>query len=229
MISGEFMTELEERIGHTFTDKELLKTALTHSSYANENKGEGCVCNERLEFLGDAVLGVVVAEYLYNKFTDMPEGRMTRLRSELVCEKNLNHVAEEISLGDCLRLGKGEERNGGRKRPSILADAVEAVIAAIYLDGGRDEAKNFISRFIFRGFETGSQYDRDYKTELQELIQSRVGQVLAYRLADSSGPDHDKTFTVDALLNGKVLSSGKGHSKKDAEQAAAKAALEEIG
>ena len=223
------MLELEERIGHVFTDGEYLKTALTHSSYANENKQEGAVCNERLEFLGDAVLGVIVAEYLYERFPDMPEGKMTRLRSELVCEKNLNRVAEQLDLGASLRLGKGEERSGGGRRPSILADAVEALLAAIYLDGGKDEAEKFIHEFILSGFEAGSQYEGDYKTQLQELVQSKNGQVLEYRLTGEKGPDHDKVFTVAALINGKEISSGSGRSKKDAEQAAAKAALEVIG
>ena len=222
------MLELENCIGHAFENKDLLITALTHSSYANENKAKSVQCNERLEFLGDAVLGVIVAEYLYSKFPDLPEGRMTRLRSELVCEKNLSHVAVELNLGENLLLGKGEERSGGGRRPSILADAVEAVIAAVYLDGGKQEAEKFVYKFILSGFEAGDKYERDYKTELQEFIQRKAGQVLTYKLTSESGPDHEKVFTVDALLNGQIISSGRGHSKKDAEQAAARSALEEL-
>ena len=222
------MLELENCIGHAFENKDLLITALTHSSYANENKAKSVQCNERLEFLGDAVLGVIVAEYLYSKFPDLPEGRMTRLRSELVCERNLSHVAVELNLGENLLLGKGEERSGGGRRPSILADAVEAVIAAVYLDGGKQEAEKFVYKFILSGFEAGDKYERDYKTELQELIQRKAGQVLTYKLTSESGPDHEKVFTVDALLNGQIISSGRGHSKKDAEQAAARSALEEL-
>ncbi len=222
------MLELENCIGHAFENKDLLITALTHSSYANENKAKFVQCNERLEFLGDAVLGVIVAEYLYSKFPDLPEGRMTRLRSELVCERNLSHVAVELNLGENLLLGRGEERSGGGRRPSILADAVEAVIAAVYLDGGKQEAEKFVYKFILSGFEAGDKYERDYKTELQEFIQRKAGQVLTYKLTSESGPDHEKVFTVDALLNGQIISSGRGHSKKDAEQAAARSALEEL-
>lgn len=222
------MIQLMEHIGYIFKNDELLKTAVTHSSYANENRGEGTACNERLEFLGDAVLGLLVAQYLYGRFPDMPEGKMTRLRSELVCEKNLSRVAEELHLGENLRLGKGEEKNGGGSRPSILADAVEAILAAIYLDGGKAEAETFVSRFIINPFEAGGQYEGDYKTELQELIQRQSGQTLTYELVKSSGPDHDKVFTVQALLNGCVISTGSGHSKKDAEQAAAEKALEAL-
>ena len=222
------MTKLIERIGYAFNNDQLLIMALTHSSYANENRGEGAVCNERLEFLGDAVLGLLVAEYLYGHFPEMPEGKMTKLRSELVCEKNLSRVAEELQLGQYLRLGKGEEKNGGCKRPSILADAVEATLAAIYLDGGKTVAEMFVSRFIISAFEAGSQYEGDYKTELQELVQRQSGQTLTYELVNSSGPDHEKIFTVQVILNGCVISSGSGHSKKDAEQAAAGKALEAL-
>ncbi|MGM9521621.1 MAG: ribonuclease III [Oscillospiraceae bacterium] len=221
------MQELESRIGYSFKDTALLKNAITHSSYANENRAAGAVCNERLEFLGDAVLGVLVADYLFHKFPDMPEGKMTRLRAELVCEKSLDAVAAALGLGEYLLLGKGEERGGGRSRPSILADAVEAVLAAIYLDGGMAMAESFVKRFILDVFESGeNKTERDYKTELQELIQRKSGQVLEYRLFGESGPDHAKVFTIEALLNGERLSLGDGRSKKDAEQAAAKKALE---
>ncbi len=221
------MEELEQKIGYTFADRELLRTALTHSSYANENRREGAVCNERLEFLGDAVLGMITAQYLYKRFPDMPEGRMTRLRAELVCEKSLNGVACSLGLGDMLLLGRGEEKNGGRTRPSILADAVEAIIAALSLDGGLAEARRFITRNILEPFEAGEGLpDVDYKTALQELVQRKSDQLLEYVPVSESGPDHDKRFTVQAVLNGKPLSTGEGHSKKDAEQAAAKNALE---
>jgi ribonuclease-3 len=219
------MTELEPRLGYTFKNPDLLKTALTHSSYANENRHEG-ECNERLEFLGDAVLGVIVARYLYLNYPNLAEGKMTRLRAELVCEKNLNEVAIRLELGKFLRLGKGEESGGGRYRTSILADAVEAVLAAIYLDSGTDEAEKFVNKFIISVFESGqTELDRDYKTDLQELVQRKNGQLLEYTLVGESGPDHAKTFTIAVKLNGKELATGTGKSKKSAEQAAAKAAL----
>ena len=177
------MTALEERLGHSFQNRALLETAVTHSSYANENRASGIVCNERLEFLGDSVLGVTVADFLYRHFPDMPEGRMTRLRAELVCEQSLHRVALELHLGDYLRLGKGEEHNGGRERASILSDAVEAVIAAMYLDAGMETAAGFIHRCLLddvRTIETPSF--TDYKTALQELVQRQSGQVLSYEL-----------------------------------------------
>ncbi len=221
------MEDLESKLGYTFKNKSLLTDALTHSSYANENRAAGAVCNERLEFLGDAVLGFVVAGYLYGKYKDLPEGKMTRLRAELVCETSLNGVATAIDLGGYLRLGRGEERGGGRTRTSIKADAVEAVLAAIYLDGGLEPAESFVRRFILDVYEAGEAVlGRDYKSELQELVQRKNGRTLEYVLVATSGPDHSKTFTVEARLNGRVLASGDGHSKKDAEQKAAKRALE---
>ena len=221
------MEKLESRIGYAFQNRDLLNTAITHSSYANENKARGVVCNERLEFLGDAVLGYVTAEYLYGRFPDLPEGRMTRLRAELVCERSLNYVATQIGLGEYLLLGRGEENNGGRARPSIKADAVEALLAAIYLDGGIEPAKGFVRRFIFDAFEAGDTgFILDYKTDLQELVQKKSGRILEYRVTSESGPDHDKTFVVEALVNGEVVAAGEGRSKKEAEQAAARRALE---
>lgn len=220
------MNELEEKLGHRFKDPGLLKTALTHSSYANENRREG-VCNERLEFLGDAVLGLIVAKYLYLSFPQLNEGKMTRLRAELVCEKNLDEVAAKLELGRYLRLGKGEENGGGRNRPSILADAVEATLAAIYLDGGMEEAEKFVNTFIINVFKAGeAELQADYKTELQELVQKTSGQCLEYVLVGESGPDHMKVFEIAVKLNGKQLATGTGKSKKFAEQMAAKAALE---
>ena len=223
------MTALEERLGYSFRNRALLETALTHSSYANENRASGIVCNERLEFLGDSVLGVTVADFLYRHFPDMPEGRMTRLRAELVCEQSLHRVAMELHLGDYLRLGKGEEHNGGRKRASILSDAVEAVIAAMYLDAGMETAAGFIHRCLLddvRAIETPTF--TDYKTSLQELVQRHSGQVLSYELVGEEGPDHAKTFRVQVCLNGDPIGRGTGRTKKEAEQAAAANALEAL-
>lgn len=223
------MTALEERLGYSFRNRALLETALTHSSYANENRASGIVCNERLEFLGDSVLGVTVADFLYRHFPDMPEGRMTRLRAELVCEQSLHRVALELHLGDYLRLGKGEEHNGGRKRASILSDAVEAVIAAMYLDAGIETAAGFIHRCLLddvRAIETPTF--TDYKTSLQELVQRHSGQVLSYELVGEEGPDHAKTFRVQVCLNGDPIGRGTGRTKKEAEQAAAANALEAL-
>ena len=223
------MTALENKLGYVFRDPSLLETALTHSSYANENRSRGPVCNERLEFLGDSVLGATVAEYLYRHYPQMPEGRMTRLRAELVCEQSLYHVAQKLDLGRSLRLGKGEEHNGGRERPSILSDAVEAVIAAIYLDGGIAPASALIHRCLLDdlGPMEPDCYN-DFKTALQEFVQRQSGQVLIYELTGESGPDHDKTFSVRVLLNGEPLGEGTGHTKKEAEQAAARNALETL-
>lgn len=222
------MTELEKKLGYTFKNPAYLTTALTHSSYANENKREG-ECNERLEFLGDAVLGLIVARYLYAKTPAMPEGKMTRLRADLVCERNLDVVASKLDLGSFLRLGKGEEQGGGRTRPSIIADAVEATLAAIFLDGGMGEAEKFVNKFIISAYEAGENaLDRDYKTDLQELVQRKSGQVLSYTLVGEAGPDHAKTFTIAVLLNGEELGTGTGRTKKTAEQLAAKSALERL-
>lgn len=223
------MTALEERLGHSFRNRALLETAVTHSSYANENRASGIVCNERLEFLGDSVLGVTVADFLYRHFPDMPEGRMTRLRAELVCEQSLHRVALELHLGDYLRLGKGEEHNGGRERASILSDAVEAVIAAMYLDAGMETAAGFIHRCLLddvRTIETPSF--TDYKTALQELVQRQSGQVLSYELVGEEGPDHAKTFRMQVCLNSEPVGLGTGRTKKEAEQTAAASALEAL-
>ena len=223
------LRELEGRLGHEFRQPELLRTALTHSSYANEKRASEEVCNERLEFLGDSVLGVTVADYLYRLYGSMPEGRMTRLRSELVCEQSLYRVARKLRLGECMRLGRGEEHNGGRERPSILADAVEAVIAALYLDGGMETAAGFIRRELLSGLGTAEPaFWNDYKTALQELVQRRSGQTLTYELIGEQGPDHDKTFSVRVLLNGESIGEGIGRTKKEAEQSAAGNALEAL-
>lgn len=219
------MDKLERLLGYSFRNRMLLNTALTHSSWANENKKSGAACNERLEFLGDSVLGFIVAEHLYQNEPELPEGQMTRMRAELVCEKSLAGAADALELGSFLKFGRGEEMGGGRKRPSILADAFEAVVAAIYLDGGVEEAKKLVARLIFPQLQDGGQAAFDYKTALQELVQKKSGQTLSYNLTGESGPDHMKTFTVEVRLNGKAKGEGAGKSKKEAEQAAAKVAL----
>ena len=220
------MKTLEERLGYQFRDRGLLENALTHSSYANENKSP-LGSNERLEFLGDSILGMVTADFLYTHHPDLPEGDLTRTRAALVREESLVEVADAWDLGAYLRLGRGEETGGGRERPSIRADAVEAVLAAVYLDGGLDQCRGIIRRFILdKEKEKGAS--RDYKTTLQELVQREAGQVLSYRLTGESGPDHAKTFTVEVSLNGKAVGQGSGHSKKEAEQMAAKAAVERL-
>lgn len=219
------MEELQKKLGYSFKDNSLLRKALKHSSYANENKAEG-ECNERLEFLGDSVLGFSVATYLYKNYPNLPEGKMTRLRSEMVCEENLAKAAKELGLGDKLLLGKGEEKGGGRARPSISADAVEAVIAAVYLDAGYEQADRLINDLIISNFVIDDNALLvDYKTRLQELVQSKAGQKLTYEELSEEGPDHAKVFTVAALLNGDTIAVGKGKSKKIAEQEAAKEAL----
>lgn len=223
------MDALEANLGYTFHDRRLLENALMHSSYANEKRAHGCTSNERLEFLGDSVLGMVTATRLYKLYPDMPEGKMSRLRAELVCEQSLHAVALELELGDYIRLGHGEARNGGRERPSILADAVEAIIAAMYLDGGLEPARRFILDHILTGLADGQMHHvSDYKTDLQERVQRKQGQTLEYTLLSESGPDHSKTFTMNVLLNGKEIGQGSGRTKKEAEQAAAKCALEHM-
>lgn len=223
------MDALEAKLGYAFHDRRLLENALMHSSYANENRALGCTSNERLEFLGDSVLGMVTATRLYHLYPDMPEGKMSRLRAELVCEQSLHAVALELKLGDYIRLGHGEARNGGRERPSILADAVEAIIAAMYLDGGLEPARRFILDHILTGLADGQMHHvSDYKTDLQERVQRKPGQTLEYTLCSESGPDHNKTFTMNVLLNGKEIGQGSGRTKKEAEQAAAKCALERM-
>ena len=221
------MEKLEEKLGYTFQNRALLENALTHSSYANENKHTGAQSNERLEFLGDSVLGMVTADYLYRVHPDLPEGDLTRTRAALVCEGSLVEVAQQLELGAYLKLGKGEDAGGGRERPSIVADAVDAVLAAVYLDGGIGSARKIIQRFILDREEEKSG-SRDYKTALQELVQRESGQVLAYRLVGSTGPDHAKRFQVEVELNGAPVGAGEGRSKKEAEQMAAKAAIAKL-
>ena len=218
------MRTLEERLGYTFRDRKRLEGALYHSSYANEHRSLGIHSNERLEFLGDAVLGLVTADYLFRKHPDLPEGDLTRIRAALVCEESLHEVAQSLDLGSYLKLGKGEEAGGGRQRASILADATESVFAAVYLDGGLEAARKVIQKYILDR-ESEKARNRDYKTALQELVQRRSNQTLQYELVSASGPDHAKVFTSRVLLNGQPIGKGQGHSKKEAEQAAAHAGL----
>ena len=213
------LTKLEQGLGYTFRNKTLLENALTHSSYANENRERHLPDNERLEFLGDSILGFVVAEDLYRNFPDKPEGELTRIRADLVCERNLAEAAATIELGSYLLLGHGEEQGGGRKRDSIVSDAMESVIAA---------AKEIIDRLILSNIPKGRPRNFDYKTAFQELVQRKKDQQIHYELTGESGPDHDKHFEVEVLLNGKAVGHGVGSSKKRAEQAAAEAAIEKL-
>ncbi len=221
--------ELHRLIGYEFKNKDLLTTALTHSSFANEAKG-GIKYNERLEFLGDSVLGIVVSNYIYLHCPDLPEGKLTKLRASLVCEKSLYVYAKQIELGKHIRLSKGEKRSGGDDRPSILSDAFEALIAAIYLDGGIEPARNFIFRFVIPDIKSSKPKKfKDYKTALQEIIQKNPEEKLTYVLVKETGPDHDKHFVVEVHLNSNVIGKGGGRSKKEAEQQAAREALELMG
>ena len=217
--------DLETAIGYRFRNISLLQNALTHSSYANERWHDSLKSNERLEFLGDSILGMVVAEHLYRNFPDRPEGELTRMRADMVCEKTLANVANSLGLGEHLLLGHGEEQSKGRTRNSILADAMESVIAACFLDGGMEAAEGIVKRFILTEVPVKKMHNADYKTALQELVQQKKNQVLAYSLIGESGPDHDKQFVVEVSLNGKPVGQGTGTSKKRAEQMAAQAAI----
>ena len=220
--------DLENAIGYRFQNITLLQNALAHSSFANERWHDSLKSNERLEFLGDSILGMVVAEFLYRNYPDRPEGELTRMRADMVCETSLAKVANQIGLGEHLLLGHGEEQGGGRARVSILADAVESVIAASFLDGGMEPARRFIERFILCNVPEQRLRNADYKTALQELVQQKKNQVITYELTGESGPDHDKHFVVRVLLNGTPIGTGEGTSKKRAEQDAACNALEKM-
>ena len=222
------INELEAAIGYRFQNIILLQNALAHSSYANERWHDSLKSNERLEFLGDSILGMVVAEHLYRNFPDRPEGELTRMRADMVCETSLAMIANSIDLGAHLLLGHGEEQGGGRSRVSILADAVESIIAACFLDGGMEAARSFIGRFVLCNVPVSRLQNADYKTALQELVQQKKNQTLSYVLTGESGPDHDKHFFVQVSLNGQVVGEGTGTSKKRAEQDAARAAIEAI-
>lgn len=220
--------DLEAAIGYHFHNISLLQNALTHSSYANERWHNSLLSNERLEFLGDSVLGMLVAEYLYRNFPDRPEGELTRMRADMVCEGTLSATANRIGLGKHLMLGHGEEQGGGRTRDSILADAMESVIAACFLDGGLEAALQIVQKFILVEVPVTRLHNVDYKTQLQELVQQKKNQVLSYTLAGQSGPDHDKHFDVAVSLNGETVGVGSGSSKKRAEQMAARDAMEKL-
>lgn len=216
--------ELEEMIGYEFKQKNLLRQALTHSSYANEKHMKKLSDNERLEFLGDAVLEIVSSEFLYRTYPKLPEGDLTKLRASIVCEPTLALCTREINLGEYIYLGKGENLTGGRKRKSILSDALEAVIGAIYLDGGFACAKAFIEKIILTDIEHKKLFS-DSKTSLQEIVQGRFDKPLHYELLAEEGPDHDKQFRIEARIGDRVIGTGSGHTKKAAEQEAAYQAL----
>ncbi len=224
------MKQLEENIGYSFKNKGLLTNALTHSSYANEMR-HGGHSNERLEFLGDSVLSIIVSDYIYKRYPDLPEGELTKIRASLVCEKSLAQFSAELQMGDFLLLGKGEQANGGARRPSILADAFEAVLAAIYLDGGMEVASKHVMRFVKAELDSNNEYEafHDYKTALQEIIQKNPEESLSYVLVNESGPEHNKSFTFEVRINSNTIGTGTGKSKKQAEQLAAKQALELMG
>lgn len=215
-----------ENLGYIFKNKKLLTTALTHSSYGNER---GCVCNERMEFLGDAVLSIIVSDYLFLNMPNENEGKLSKIRASLVCEQTLAKLAKIIRLGDYVRLGKGEEMNGGRNRASILSDAFEAVLAAIYLDSGMEKAREWLLNLMQDELKlavTGKTY-HDYKTILQELVQKDNG-IIRYKVVSATGPDHHKDFTVEAIINNRCEATAEGESKKEAEQNAAKKVLKDM-
>lgn len=224
MIGKSVFIELEDKIGYQFKDRKLLKQALTHSSFANEQKINKLKDYERLEFLGDAVLELISSDFLFHENQDMPEGKLTKLRSSMVCEPALAYCARDLQLGQYLLLGKGEEATGGRERDSIISDVMEALIGALYLDGGFGAAHSFIHRFILSDLENKSLF-YDSKTVLQEIIQADNIGTFGYELKGEMGPDHNKEFLVDAVLNGKVIGEGKGRTKKAAEQQAAYKAI----
>lgn len=230
---------LEQRLGYRFRNAEYLRRAVTHSSYSNETgaRNHHLLCNERLEFLGDSVLSIITSEYLYREFADLPEGDLTRMRAAVVCEEALASYSEKIGLGDYLLLGKGESNNGGAKKPAVIADAFEAVLAAIYLDagegGGLSAVRDFLLPFIIgavKALPAAGGYHTDCKSRLQEFIQKEKDSgALEYRVIRESGPDHDKTFEVGVFLDSNRIGSGTGKSKRQAEQAAAKDALQLFG
>jgi ribonuclease-3 len=219
------ISKFENIISYNFKHKQYILEALTHSSYSNENKSYAF--NERLEFLGDSVLGIIISDYLFKNETELPEGELTKLRANIVCEESLSEVSKKIELGTHMLLGKGEEATGGRERVSILADAVEAVIAAIYLDGGIESARKFVLTQMDEIIQDSikGRIFRDYKTHLQEVIQSQGETNIIYDLVEEIGPDHNKKFVMQVKLNDEVLGTGEGKSKKEAEQSAAKQAL----
>ena len=214
----------EELIGYQFKDKKLLQTALTHSSYLNENKEEQCEHNERLEFFGDAIIEFYVSDYLFHSYSDLPEGDLTRIRASMVCEAGLASCARDIRLGEFIFMGRGEEAQGGRTRASITSDAFEALVAAIYLDSGRDSTEKFINDHLLESLKD-KQLFFDAKTQLQEIIQKNGSNSLKYEIIAEDGPIHSRTFTAAVYLNGEEIGRGQGHSKKEAQQQAAACAI----
>lgn len=227
----EEIKDFENTIEYKFDKINILNEALTHSSYSNESRNRHIRNNERLEFLGDSVLSLVVSQYIYLKYNNLPEGELTKVRANVVCEPSLAHQAKKLNIGAYLLLGRGEEVTGGRDRISILADAFEAVIGAIYLDGGMEAASKFILKMLAHSIRLASEGNlfRDYKTDLQELLQSRFDEKISYKIIRETGPDHDKTFQAEVALGSETLGSGQGKSKKEAEQNAAKKALKKVG
>lgn len=226
----ENLKKLESVIGYTFKDKYRLLLAITHSSFANEKKNEGLASNERLEFLGDAVLNIVISRYIYENRPNLPEGEMTKTRASIVCESSLMKCASKIMLGNFILLGKGEENTGGRTRTSILSDAFEALIGAIFLDGSMKEAGDFVfntMKEMFYDVDCNEVFV-DYKTQFQEIIQKKSEERISYQILDETGPDHDKMFVAQLSVGNRILGSGSGRSKKEAEQNAAKAAISEL-
>lgn len=224
----ELLKELQDKVEYNFSDEKFLNWALTHSSYANEYKKQKIIYNERLEFLGDSILGLIVSEYIYIVYPNYPEGELTKLRATVVCEPALSYLATNIDLGKYMLLGKGEEATGGRKRVSILADAFEALIGAIYLDGGMENAKCFVLKHlkpVIADAVNGLELFIDYKTQLQEVLQKKNKGNIEYKVVKEEGPDHNKIFHTEVYAKEKELGTGFGKSKKDAEQNAAKAAL----
>lgn len=222
---------LEETITYAFKDQRLLRQALVHSSFVHENRKKGWVSNERMEYLGDAVLNLVVGEFLYLNCPHIPEGELSRMRAAIVCERTLFGISLALGLGDILRFGQGEDRSGGRERPSILADALEALLGAVFLDAGYSAAKQVILH-LFKDVLTealNGDLFRDYKTMLQELVQSKKSGVISYPLLEETGPDHNKEFTISVCIDDVSVGQGWGRSKKDAEQQAAKEALLRLG
>ncbi|HEY5586883.1 MAG TPA: ribonuclease III [Ruminiclostridium sp.] len=224
------ISKLENKIKYNFNDKEVILTAITHSSYANERKTKNIKYNERIEFLGDSVLSLVISEYLYKMYPELPEGELTVTRAKIVCENSLSKCAIDIGLGNFLMLGKGEELSGGRNKTSILSDAFESLIAAIYLDGGFDTAKGFILKYmenIIKSCVEGKLF-YDFKTQLQEIVQKNGEQNISYNVIDESGPDHNKSFVTEVRINDIITGQGIGRSKKESEQNAAKDTLEKL-
>ena len=225
------MTKLETNLGYEFKNKELLSLAMSHSSFINEHRRGQCESNERLEFLGDSVLSVIISEYLYKNFPDLPEGKLTKIRAAVVCEKTLAILARRLEIGEVISVGKGEKMHGGNDRDSILADAFEALLAAVYLDSDLENVRFIYMPMFLKAIANAAEgsLNRDYKTHLQEIVQKNKDDFLEYILVGESGPDHNKTFTYEVRLDNNVIGRGTGHSKKDAEQAAAREALVLMG